>query len=142
MKHIIESRWNHTEYTCVIVCTSLGHRCGYVGIPSTHPLYEVAYMDVDDIEVHGGLTYSGFGDFEYPVFQNVKNAKWFLGFDTGHYVDAPDPEILKMFDVPTQLFPSFHHTKSTVKTNDYCINEVKKLAEQLKMRKKQMNIVN
>ena len=131
MKSLVESRWKFDDYECAILCIPYGHRCGYVGIPNTHHLYRVFYIHIlDDLDVHGGITYSGFGDFKYPIFQNVKNAKWFFGFDTAHYMDAKDPEILKMFDMPRQANYSI---LSTVKTNEYCVNETNKLAEQLKI---------
>lgn len=47
-----------TGYRCLIMKTPLGVLCGYVGIPERHPLCNVYYNDVEDIEVHGGLTFS------------------------------------------------------------------------------------
>lgn len=40
---------------------SLGkHPCGYVAVPKNHPFYGKDYFDIEnDIEVHGGLTFSG-----------------------------------------------------------------------------------
>jgi hypothetical protein len=57
---------------------------GYVAIPPTHPAYK---MDWDtmlyDIDVHGGITYSNFGD----GIRAPKNW-WVIGFDTSHYGDT------------------------------------------------------
>ena len=39
----VEKTWRSIDYPCVVVMSSLGHRRGYVGIPPTHPLYNVAY---------------------------------------------------------------------------------------------------
>jgi hypothetical protein len=35
-----------------------GNWCGYVGVPTTHPLHGKSY-DEPDLEVHGGLTFAG-----------------------------------------------------------------------------------
>ncbi len=40
--------WEHLGYTCAIVRptpNTSGHLCGYVGIPSHHPLHRVRYND-------------------------------------------------------------------------------------------------
>jgi hypothetical protein len=72
-----------------------------VGVPSTHPAYQHGYSDVEytsdkaiewwrrhvtkrvdykiyDIQVHGGLTFSGTWDDE---------SLWYFGFDCGHAGD-------------------------------------------------------
>lgn len=47
------------EYKWKVV--SLGtHPCGYVSVPENHPFYEKDCWEIDDqIEVHGGLSFSG-----------------------------------------------------------------------------------
>ena len=55
---------------------------GYVAVPPSHPLWGVDYNNVDDIDVHGGLTYSEFGDGKY-----APRDWWVLGFDTAHFGD-------------------------------------------------------
>lgn len=52
-----------------------GYYCGYVAIPFRHPFYKKDYQDLDWIDVHGGLTFSG-----YLGFSN----DYLLGFDCGH----------------------------------------------------------
>lgn len=76
--------------------------CGYVVIPETHPLHRVEYDDTYnsnmDIEVHGGLTYSG--------DHILKSREWCLGFDCNHFMDTPDVqdeaytknEVIKMIE--------------------------------------------
>jgi hypothetical protein len=39
----VEKEWEINGYKCVVVMTQLGHRCGYVGIPASHPLYGYTY---------------------------------------------------------------------------------------------------
>lgn len=56
--------------------------CGYAVIPEDHPFYGLDYDDVeDDIDVHGGLTFSG-------EFVGVDG--YLLGFDCNHYGDTPE----------------------------------------------------
>lgn len=52
-----------------------GYYCGYVDLPFTHPFYGEDYRDLDELEVHGGLTFSGYLDF---------SDEYLLGFDCGH----------------------------------------------------------
>lgn len=48
--------------------------CGYAGIKKDHELYGVHYDSVD-LEVHGGLTFSG---------EHNDSNLWWLGFDCAH----------------------------------------------------------
>ena len=44
MNNIIEKDWTtEAGLRAVVMLTDMGHRCGYVGLPSTHVLYGVAY---------------------------------------------------------------------------------------------------
>jgi len=82
------------------------HRCGYVGLPEGHPLFNANYEEVD-AEVHGGLTY---GDkcATYPM-PTTAPTKWF-GFDCGHHMDNEDGG----------------------RSLNFCIYQCESLAEQLK----------
>lgn len=56
---------------------------GYVAVPPNHPAYKMDYDTlIFPLEVHGGLTYSNFGD-------GVTAPKewWVFGFDTSHWDD-------------------------------------------------------
>ena len=55
-----------------------GQLNGYVRIPKAHKFYQKGYDDLDMIECHGGLTFSG--DLE-------EDGDWYIGFDTAHYQD-------------------------------------------------------
>lgn len=55
--------------------------CGYAVIPEDHPFYGAYYDDLeDDIDVHGGLTFSG-------ELDGIDG--YLLGFDCNHYRDNP-----------------------------------------------------
>lgn len=46
MAYIVEEDFQSEEgYRCVVIFTDMGHRCGYVGIPKTHPLSGLDYGD-------------------------------------------------------------------------------------------------
>lgn len=70
--------------------------CGYVRIPKGHELYGKIYTYIENISVHGGLTYGGFDD----------DGEYWLGFDCNHWLDNPikndaeytEDECLKLID--------------------------------------------
>lgn len=70
---------------------SRGWGNGYVAVPPSHCMHGVDYDRLyylfedrpNQISVHGGLTYSDFGDGEHAP----KNW-WVFGFDTAHYRDT------------------------------------------------------
>ena len=43
MSYTVEKVWPYKGYTCVVIMTELGHRCGYVGVSTKHPLYGKDY---------------------------------------------------------------------------------------------------
>lgn len=69
---------------------SMGHWCGYVGVPRNHPLYRRDYNDID-VDVHGGLTFADAcrdGPDHSAICHKVEPGEdddvWWLGFDCGH----------------------------------------------------------
>ena len=87
----LEWRDAATGLPCLIVRhRSGGHLCGYVGIPSTHPLHGKSYDD-PNVNVHGGLTYAdacqeGGHVCHIPQPGEDPNVWWF-GFDCAHAGD-------------------------------------------------------
>lgn len=43
MRYTVERDFLHAGLRCVVIMTEMGHRCGYVGVPESHPLYGVGY---------------------------------------------------------------------------------------------------
>lgn len=87
---------------------------GYIDVGDEHPWSELEYDDVE-VEVHGGLTWGGYGKF---------------GFDTAHSGDAYHPDApmhKKMRDkgVPATVFPG-----DIVRDEAYVKNEVLDLIRQ------------
>mgnify|MGYP007046951480 CR=1 FL=1 len=77
-------------YDCTMYRSSLGHLCGYVRLPTEHPLCGIDYGDVDwmrvDIllSVHGGITFS-----EEEDGKGRLDAGYWYGFDCAHHGDDP-----------------------------------------------------
>jgi hypothetical protein len=75
--------------------------------------------------VHGGITYSGGND--YPV---KSDGLWWFGYDCAHYGDGVDLSAIENETAKEieMSYPSY----GIVRTKEYCEEECKKLAEQLK----------
>lgn len=82
---------------CLVVRhPSLGHLCGYVGVPSGHPWHGVDYDDLSPSpNVHGGLTFSDRCQHEADPSKSICHIPggaetddvWWLGFDCAHAYD-------------------------------------------------------
>lgn len=57
-----------------------GYYCGYVVLPFSHPYYGKPSQFIDNLYVHGGLTF-------YGVLHDISSVKYLLGFDCGHAGD-------------------------------------------------------
>lgn len=128
----IESLFYHKSLPCVVILTSMGHRCGYVGVPETHPLFGKDWGDVD-VDVHGGLTYAEPSGDGYP--KGVAYPTWWFGFDCAHSWDAPDMDALEKF-LPTAQFKrvsqwAHAYSESEVRSQAYVEAECRSLADQL-----------
>ena len=58
---------------------------GYVGVYKDHPWYRKHYDELQDVQVHGGLTYS---DSRNPETFKCDRDWWYVGFDTCHSGDT------------------------------------------------------
>lgn len=127
----IEKDWTtKAGLRAVVLATSMGHRCGYVGVPLAHQHYGKHYDDsgLYDIEVHGGLTYSSEEIGKYPVESDLH---WF-GFDCAHYMDAKDASIMdETHRMLHETYPRLDVEEAVVRDLPFCERECEKLAEQL-----------
>lgn len=110
-----------TGYECLIMRGIAGQLNGYVVIPKDHPYYGIDLLNNeelnDELEVHGGVTYSNFRENEFLI-----------GFDTGHCFDfMPYTELYRY------IF-SIDDSDDRYKNMEYIKNECKKLAHQLFMK--------
>ena len=69
------------------------HPTAYVEIPKESKLFHKGYMEIDDINVHGGLTYAE------DHLQDIKEDTWFIGWDYAHAGDYLGFEAI----LPSQL---------------------------------------
>jgi hypothetical protein len=95
-----------TGLPCLAVRNGAGNWCGYVGVPPGHALHGRDYGSIDDVVVHGGLTFSDAcspHDTEASGICHVPgvgepDSVWWFGFDCGHSGDlspvlASDPRV-------------------------------------------------
>lgn len=72
--------FQHKGLPCRIIrANPMGHLCGYVQIPETHPGYGAHYDDPiwTEVSAHGGLTFSG----------RHEDGGFWIGFDCAHSGD-------------------------------------------------------
>ena len=117
-----------TDLDCMMVRNSrFGSWCGYVGVPPEHKLHKVEHSHIDgEYNVHGGLTFSSLcspGEPEYGICHVALPGRpkdvWWFGFDCGHVGDLIPGALCK-------------YTPSTYRDHDYVMEEVYKLALQLR----------
>lgn len=115
-----------TGLPCLIVRNRVGSLCGYVGVAKDHRYYEVGYLDIDQVEAHGGLTFADkcSEDKEHGVcHQDAGDGpRWWLGFDCSHSGDL-SPGMDERFRV--------EDTGDTYKNIHYVQNNCRMLAAQL-----------
>ena len=90
MKITTVKTWQAHGYVCEIVRMDYatkyvsylgdGHWCGYVRVPDGHPWHGRGPIDdvFDDVEVVGGVTFSGHLD-------RLRGEAWSVGFDTASF---------------------------------------------------------
>lgn len=154
MSYEVEKDW-YTEagLRAVVIMGSLGHRCGYVGIPAGHPLHGVSYSektpvlsvnpergtekmspiqilcasfrDLDDLN-SPEYVFEVHGGLTYSGGKGkypVEADLWWFGYDCGHAGDAPATD--------SRMASYGYHEGDVHRTLDYCIAECESLAKQL-----------
>ena len=122
-----------TGMPCIILRNRMGAWCGYVGVTKSHPLYEVGYDDAhdrnEDIEVHGGLTFSSHCQRSLPEAEGACHVPgegedddvWWFGFDCAHAFDL-------MPAVPSRAGSPYPPSRDVYRDMDYVKAEVANLA--------------
>ncbi len=93
-----------------------------------------AQKHLNDIEVHGGMTYSSMGDKLH-----MPSTNWWFGFDTAHAWDQPDydlaikhfPDQTKEIDIYFEIMRPFA-PNTCIRDINYVHSECERLATQLK----------
>lgn len=141
----IEEDFEHCGYRCIVLVNAACLRCGYVGVPKSHPDYKKDYMDIEEkYDVHGGLTFSDWIENIWIAPDDL----WYFGFDCGHFYDMHavedalryginvDAKTAEMFTVLNKMLKEYDNTLGIGKPNDcskeYVKQECISLAEQLK----------
>lgn len=96
----------------------MGYRCGYLKLEIGHPWHGENYNNISP-EVHGGLTFS---EADVPCDLAGADNGWWIGFDCGHFMDAPDPAF--GFAVPRCL------KSGQIRSTEYVRSELASLALQ------------
>ncbi len=100
--------WKHAGLQCEVKRhSSLGHLCGYVTVPTTHPLADSSRAD-RELEVHGGVAFARYSEY---------SDEFIIGFDCGHHND---------------LCPGSPGLGGEYRDFAYVTEQVNSLAEQLK----------
>jgi hypothetical protein len=130
--------WKHNGFHCLITRVSnLGHLCGYVAIPPGHPWHGKSYNDLQDVEVHGGLTYSEMcsGRICHVPDPGEPDGVWWLGFDHAHSGDmSPGRDLSSIYQL--RSFGSFFSdddisdSYGEYRDMDYVIKGTESLADQ------------
>jgi len=108
-----------------------GHLCGYVLVPSDHPLHHKKYEEMG-IDCHFGLT-----------FGEVSNGHW-IGFDCGHCIDfvpsiekfrneSPELKSLnqKMMENFKDIFENNVLFNRTYRNIEFCVKQCESIVDQL-----------
>lgn len=113
-------RFKYKNYNCMVLRMWDFHLNGYIEIKKGHKLYEVHYDKINNIEVHGGFTFSG-----------TLDDKYYIGFDCAHAWDYI-PSILhnyNMYDFYISRIDRF--TNEVYRTEKYVIKECKNVVRQI-----------
>jgi hypothetical protein len=113
-----------------------GYWCAYIVLPDGHPWREKDYDDIEDIEVHGGITFGGLDPMPTSADRHL------LGFDCAHSGDIVPSmgktmerhrkDFLKRMPEFSKFLEESFIFQETYKTYEFVVSEVKSLAEQAK----------
>ncbi len=101
----------------------LGCLNGYVALPPWHKLHGKHHNEIE-VDVHGGLTWSGLKDNEKPP------DAWWLGFDCAHCYDVCPA--MEAYLESVLGYTRQRRSDETYRTIEYVIIEVEALSERLK----------
>ena len=138
MKTVQETRFEYKGFPCVVLFQSMGHRCGYVGLPKGNRFYGKHFSEIDDdISCHGGFTYS-----RNKLILQEDTDLWWIGFDCAHCFDKMDYEKAKEYFSDNKgvmeailyrenMDAFFGDCGQMVRTLEYCIEECKSIVDQI-----------
>ncbi len=122
------------DYLCAITRTRLGNLCGYVSIPVDHIYYGKHHNAIfPHVDIHGGLSYSGFNEFREIFYPEPPNLLWWFGYDCAHAYDlVPGLAHSQLMQSKGIKYPRGIGTEPTYKTIAFCKLQCTRMARQLK----------
>lgn len=140
-KPVVEKCFEFRGYPCVVIFQTIGHRCGYVGLPKNNKYYEMGYDEID-IDCHGGLTYAS-----SSLYEQDDTDTWWIGFDCAHcddskdydslrkyYTDERSTEMINFWEKLDQKYPIIN---AQVRDLDYVTKECESIVDQLYVREEE-----
>jgi hypothetical protein len=154
----VEKDWiTEAGFRAVVYLTSMGHRCGYVGVPPDHPLHGVTYSDDtpalttppddtpvgkrspiailcaagrDHIPNSPEMAFDVHGGITYSNEGDypVESDLWWFGFDCAHSGDSPVQEFIG--SLPARM--RHLYIDGVARSLEYCEAECESLAKQIK----------
>jgi len=151
---VIEQKDRYKGFQFVVTLNTLGHRCGYVIIPHSSPLFvnikpiksfnnyksrgglqsylSKRVVNFNYFRVHGGITFESVETY-YPI--KSKKRQLVLGFDAGHYGDSPDFEAFEKYYPETfqkmAALKDLMSREGEVRDKEYMVYNCKELIDQL-----------
>jgi hypothetical protein len=134
----------HAGFSCLLNRSDSGAWCGYVAVPSAHPLYGKHYDEAHEaceIDVHGGLSFACEGEVDEegkPVLWDISvpigrgKSVWWFGFDCAHAGDYMPKYAADMDKIPELAILKAWRDTDQYRTIDYARSETQRLAEQLR----------
>lgn len=113
-------RFKYKNYNCMVIRMADFHLNGYIEIKKGHKLYGIHYDKIEDIEVHGGFTFSG----------NIDN-RFHIGFDCAHAWDYV-PSILHNYAIVDFYISRLDRfTNEVYRTEKYVMKECRNVVRQI-----------
>lgn len=130
-----------TGLPCLIVRNGgvTGALCGYVGVAPGHPWFGIDYGDIEEISVHGGLTFSDAcqkDNKDYGVCHVAEDGieRWWIGFDCAHAYDLSPALDAQLKDFRRLRGRPSHNSYEVYRDVEYVKGQCAELARQVKER--------
>ena len=115
----------HAGHRWVVIAARSATRSGYVEVGPGHPWHGKGVGEVD-AEVHGCVTFGDCGLTEAGELDSM----WWIGFDTNHDLDHPDPALMTAAQRDNRDMRGGHDPRGRVADQWYVERECVRLCEQ------------
>lgn len=121
--------FKYKGFDCLIVRNNSGALCGYAAMKPGHPWYEKHYNSLQDVEVHGGVTYTDHCQGIICHKTDKEDNVWWIGFDCAHAYDLI-PEFTRSNIFRELLGDAASSSYGTYKDISFVTKEIEKLVDQ------------